>query len=66
MEIGKRREVITIEEKNDLTCLCHDCKHFDYDFYMDIDCKATVKDYDTVKGIGVVRCDKFKIHPMRV
>lgn len=58
---GQRRELDIIEVKNDLTCLCHECKHFDYDFYMDIDCKATVKDYDTVKGVGVVLCKKFEV-----
>lgn len=48
------------EEKDNLECLCHTCKHFDYDFYMDISCTASKSDHKTIQGIGVVQCEKFE------
>lgn len=54
------------KSETNVICICHDCKHFDYDFYMEIDCNATKNDYDTIKGIGVVRCNKFEINPIKI
>jgi len=57
--LSGRVNMSEFKQESEQGCLCHKCKKFDYDFYVEINCDAKVKDYETIKGIGVVKCLKF-------